>query len=93
MKKYALLFSILPFLVLTAYAQEYAPAAKKYYCNAEQIELTDAMILVHLNDKLFETDAILTDQGGVYFTEDMLRCTYCRRQISPQNSHKCPKCN
>jgi hypothetical protein len=90
MKKNILAFCFVSLFFLPAFAHDYAPSARKYYCNAEQIELTDSTIFVHLHGKVFEIDSILTDQGGIYFVEDTLRCVYCRRPLNPKNTCRCP---
>ena len=90
MKKELLLICFFSLFFIPGFAHDHAPSAKKYYCNAGQIELTDSMILVHLGDQTYEADAILSDQGGLYFTEDALRCTYCRRPLNPKNTCECP---
>lgn len=93
MKGKIALVCLLSSLFLPLMAQEHLPSAKKYYCAADQIELTDSMILVHLEDQIFELDSLFVDQGGIYFVEDMLRCTFCRRTLNPQNSCDClPNC-
>ncbi len=63
---------------------------KKQYCSAEQIELTDATIFVNLKEGVIEIDSLLVDQGGIYFTEDMKRCVWCRRPLNPKNICECP---
>jgi len=91
MKKKFMLICFFVSLFASVSAQDNTPPSlKKYYCNAEQIELTDSMILVHLEEKIFEIDSLLSDQGGLYFTEEMLRCTYCRRPVRPKNICECP---
>jgi hypothetical protein len=90
MKKRVILFCLFAFLFLPVFAQEHPPLAKKYYCSAQQIELTDSVILVHMNGNTFEVDSILVDQGGIYFTEDRLRCINCRRPLNPKNTCECP---
>jgi hypothetical protein len=90
MKKEFLLICLLSFLLAPVFAQDYAPSIKKFYFRADQIELTDSMILIHLENQTFEIDAIAVDQGGIYFTENMLRCTYCRRPLNPKNTCECP---
>lgn len=90
MKKELLLacFFVCLFAPLAAESEQ---PAMKYYCNAEQIEITDDMILIHLTDITYELDALLVDQGGIYFTDDMLRCTYCRRPSKHKNICECPR--
>lgn len=61
-------------------------ATKKYYCSPQQIDIGESTILVHLaDDQIFEIDTLLVDQGGVYFTEDAMRCYECRRWNAPTN--------
>ena len=88
MKKKILTVCLFALFWMSAYGQDDMPSAKKYYCNAEQIELTDSMILIHLEDNQYELDGLLTDQGGLYFTEEMLRCTYSHRPL--KNICECP---
>lgn len=89
MKKEALLICLLSFLFLPLCAQEYLPIAKKYYCQVDQIEITNEMILVHVNGDTFELGSLMVDQGGIYYTEDTLRCTYCRRPVNPKRICDC----
>ena len=89
MKKTIVLFCMLALLSATSYAQDDFPSAKKYYCCADQVEVSDSMILIHLDDTIYELDSLLVDQGGVYFMENMLRCTYCRRPVNPKRICDC----
>jgi hypothetical protein len=93
MKKEFLFVCLFALLFIPGFAKEHTPIAKKYYCNAHQIELTDSAIVLHLAEKSYELDALLADQGGIYYTDDMLRCTYCRRPIRPNNICECPQPN
>lgn len=89
MKQTALLFTWIAMLFASAFAGEMG-SAKKYYCDTQQIELTETMILVHLPEGTFEADALLADQGGLYITEEALRCIECRRPVNPRNICECP---
>lgn len=87
MKKGCLFLTLLALASFSGFADE----AKKHYCSPEQVELSDALILVHLENKNpVEIDALHVDQGGVYFHEDAMRCLYCRRTINPKNTCECP---
>ena len=88
-KQTALLFTWIAMLFASAFAGELG-GAKKYYCNIHQIQLTESMILVHLPEGTFEADALLADQGGLYITEEALRCIECRRPVDPRNICECP---
>lgn len=88
MKYTALLFIGMIMLFASAFAGEIS--AKKYYCDMHQIQLTESMILVHLPEGTFEADALHADQGGLYFTEESLRCIECRRPVDPRNICECP---
>ncbi|MCH9626831.1 MAG: hypothetical protein S4CHLAM2_04620 [Chlamydiales bacterium] len=89
MLKYAsLLLSLFALLSFPTFAEE--TSAQKHYCSAEQVELNDAVILVHLDRNLVEIDTLLVDQGGIYFNEDAVRCFYCRRPLNPKNTCECP---
>lgn len=89
MKHISLLIVIFAMSISAAFANESDQNEQKFYCSAEQIELSDAMILVHMNQSLFEVDALLVDQGGIFFTENMMRCVECRRPLNPKNTCEC----
>lgn len=59
--------------------------AKKYYCSPEQVEITEASILIQTKDGEFELDALQVDQGGLYFTDESLRCPDCRKPFAPKD--------
>lgn len=59
---------------------------KKYYCSSEQIELTDTTIFIHTTEGTIELDALHVDQGGVYFTNENMRCPDCRRPYDPRDT-------
>lgn len=89
MKHTALILTWLAMLFAPAFAGEMS-GAKKHYCDIQEIELTASMILVHLPEGTFEADALLADQGGLYITEEALRCIECRRPVNPRNICECP---
>lgn len=89
MKYTSLLFCLFCLLCLPAFAGDQDPSAK-FYCTAGQIELNDSVIFVHLNDEVYEIDSLLVDQGGLFFTQDKLRCAECRRPLNPKNTCECP---
>ncbi len=77
--------SAILFFVAFALLGGAAWANEKFYCGVDQIELTDEMILVHLEDGVYEIDSLLADQGGLYFTVDGLRSIETRRPVDPRN--------
>lgn len=82
LKKFALTtFFVMCCASLLAKAEE-----TKHYCTPTDIEINDSMILIHLEDKTFETDTLLTDQGGVYVLTNALRCPECRKSLNPKNT-------
>lgn len=65
----------------------------KHYCAPHEIEIHDSMIVVHVDDEIFETDTLLSDQGGIYVLESSLRCLECRRGgLNPKNTCKYHVC-
>ncbi len=58
----------------------------KHYCSPSEIEIYESMILVHVEDEIFETDSLLSDQGGVYFLANRLRCPECHKPLNPKNT-------
>lgn len=71
----------------TLFAHTLPPFADgKIYCLPEQIELRSSIIVVHLDDQVFEVDALLVDQGGIFFLKDMMRCLHCRRPLNPKHT-------
>lgn len=86
MKRVALVLGFL-FLPLCAQGNAIVP---KHYCTASQIELTDTAIFIRLNGGIFELDSLFSDQGGIYYTEEMLRCTQCRKgPVNPKDICQC----
>ncbi|MCH9626304.1 MAG: hypothetical protein S4CHLAM123_15000 [Chlamydiales bacterium] len=81
--------STLFLLVLLSSTTVFANIDEKYYCTPEQIEVTDSTILIHANEGSFELEALLVDQGGVFYTNEMLRCIQCRRP-NPKHLCECP---
>ena len=90
MKRKMMFFYLLTTLCLPLCAQDVEPTPKKWYCTANQIEVTDATIFVHLDDATFEADAVQVDQGGIFLTDAMLRCIQCRRPINYKHICECP---
>jgi hypothetical protein len=86
MLKKQLIACLFAFLFVPVFAQE--PVSKSY-CTTKQIEVTDTMILLHLNEQIFEIDSLLADQGGLYYNHDSLRCINCRRPLNPKNTCEC----
>jgi hypothetical protein len=84
--KYAIASIFALMLILPLYGQ-----GAKFYCTAQEIELTDSAILVHLKDGIYEIDSVQVDQGGIFFSKNMLRCANCRRTLNPKNTCECPK--
>ncbi|MFZ0565956.1 MAG: hypothetical protein WAM28_07215 [Chlamydiales bacterium] len=82
-------FSLFAISSLSA-AESKDDEAKKYYCSAEQLKLGDSRILVNFEGETIEIDALLADQGGIYFTSEAKRCFYCRRPLNPKNTCECP---
>ena len=82
MKIKILFLSVLSSLCLPLAAQEIPPLPQKIYCKANQIEVSDETIFIHLEDQTFEAERVQVDQGGIYCTESMLRCIDCRRPIN-----------
>ena len=52
---------------------------RKFYCHPEQIEISDSTIHVLLEEGVYEIDSLAVDQGGIYFTENMVRSINCCR--------------
>jgi len=76
--------------LMMLFGSTFAAETEKYYCDMHQIELTERMILVHIPEGTFETDALQADQGGLYTTQSSLRCIECRRPVDPRNICECP---
>lgn len=86
MKRVILVLGLL-FLPLSALGNS---TGGKHYCAATQIELTDSAIFIHLSGGIFELDSLFSDQGGIYYTEEMLRCTQCRKgPVNPKDICQC----
>lgn len=82
LKRASLIFCFCITGISSAFANT-TPDVKKYYCSSEQIELTDSTIFIHTTEGIIELDALLVDQGGVYFTNANMRCPDCRRPYGP----------
>lgn len=81
LKRASLIFCIC--LAVTSAAFANPSSLKKYYCSSDQLEITDTTIFVHTTEGIIELDALLVDQGGVYFTNESMRCPDCRRPFGP----------
>ena len=60
----------------------------KLYVDSKDVEITDSVIYIHLENNLIETSVIRTDQQGIYiFENDVIYVTeYVKKW-------KCPYCN
>lgn len=62
---------------------------KKYYCSADQIEVTNSMIVAYVDNMIVEIDSLMADQGGIYFTDDVMRCIDCRKPLQDEALCQC----
>jgi|GEM_PF-3191561 len=56
-------------------------ASEKYYLTPDQIAISEETIYVQLDDALVEVDTLLVDQGGLYMSDNNIRCAQCHRSL------------
>ncbi len=68
--------------------QLYQKQQAKIYFNVHELEISDNTIYVHQGDNLIETNAIYSDQAGMYFFENDITKT----ETAYEKKWKCPYC-
>lgn len=64
----------------------------KQYCQPEQCDISEGRIVVYHDNGVFEVEALFSDQGGLYFFNEMMRCVFCHRPLNAKNFCETPYC-
>jgi hypothetical protein len=65
------------------------PYQNKLYFDSSDLEISDKVFYIHLENNLFETNTIRTDENGFYILENDI--TDCRKER--EKMWKCPYCH
>lgn len=66
----------------------------KFYISSESILIGENGIFAKVNEHIFQSDAIFSDENGIYMTDDHIITWICKNghYVSPSQGNTCPKC-